>query len=180
MSDSRADRTGRDAVALVPGEAGLTREVVDRLRDYIVEADRLSQAFCDAHGIHRTDLHALMHLRDAARRGEEVTAGRLADHLGLSSGATTSVIDRLERDGHVQRVRGDSDRRRVTVRFDRAVDGVGRTFFRPLGERSDAVLADFTEEELQVVLRFLGGMTGAVAAEIARITADAEEQRPTG
>lgn len=155
----------------------LPREVVDALRRYITEADRLSQVFCDAQDIHRTDLHALLHLRDAARAGEEIGAGQLAQRLGLSTGATTAVIDRLERDGHVRRERAEGDRRRITVRFGKAVDGVAREFFRPMGARSESLLTGFTDEELRVVLRFLGGMTDIVTAETTHLREELRERR---
>jgi DNA-binding MarR family transcriptional regulator len=158
---------------------GLPREVIDSLRRYITEADRLSQTFCDVQGIHRTDLHALLHLRDAARAGEEVGAGQLAAQLGLSTGATTAVIDRLERDGHVKRERASADRRRINVRFGQAVDGVARAFFRPMGARTEVVLRDFTDDELRTVLRFLDGMTDVVTAERTRISDELRAQRTT-
>lgn len=146
----------------VDGHGALRAEIEDLLRRYTSESERLGQTFCEQHGLHRTDLHAIVHLHHASSTGQDVTAGALAEHLGLSSGATTALIDRLERVGHVQRVRAPSDRRRVTVRFARSARGVARAFFRPLGRRSSRVMEDFTEAELQVVARFLSAMTAAV------------------
>lgn len=42
-------------------------------------------------------------------------AGWLAELTGLTTGAITSAVDRLEKAGYVQRVRGPHDRRRVVV-----------------------------------------------------------------
>ncbi len=56
--------------------------------------------------MHPTDLNALLAVMRAERAGAPLTPGRLGQHLGLSSGATTAVIDRLERAGHVQRSPG--------------------------------------------------------------------------
>jgi DNA-binding MarR family transcriptional regulator len=79
--------------------------------------------------------------------------------LGLSSGATTAVVDRLERLGHVQRTREDSDRRRITLRHGDTAVEIGREFFGPLGARMDAMLAGFSDAELDAVVRFLVGTT---------------------
>src|SRR5262249_45506440 len=49
----------------------------------------------------------------AARGGQPMTAGRIAELSGLSTGAVTGVIDRLERAGYVRRVRDPHDRRKV-------------------------------------------------------------------
>src|SRR5215467_8815168 len=54
------------------------------------------------------------------------TPGWLAEMTGLSTGAVTGVVDRLERAGYVSRARDPQDRRRVIVgpdleRFDRDI-----------------------------------------------------------
>src|SRR5262245_33252986 len=48
-------------------------------------------------------------------RSGAVTAGELAQRTGLSPGAVTGLVDRLEQGGHVRRTRDPADRRRVLV-----------------------------------------------------------------
>lgn len=48
-------------------------------------------------------------------RVEVEPAGRLGAELGLNSAGTTSLIDRLERLGHLTRTRDTRDRRRVLL-----------------------------------------------------------------
>ena len=129
--------------------------LVRLLQDYAGEAERLSQVFADRHDLHVTDLTALLAVMNGERSGEPLTPGRLGRHLGLSSGATTAVIDRLERADHVLRRRDGRDRRRVTLHRGVAAERVGRAFFGPLGERMDAVLAGYTDAELAAARRFL-------------------------
>ncbi len=129
--------------------------LVGLLQDYAGEAVRLSQVFADRHDLHVTDLTALLAVMGGERAGEPLTPGRLGEHLGLSSGATTAVIDRLERADHVRRRRDGRDRRRVTLHRGEAADRVGRAFFGPLGERMDAVLAGYGDAELAAARRFL-------------------------
>lgn len=143
-------------------EAG-RRELVELLQDYADEAGRLGHAFAAGQGLHRTDAQALLAVLRAERAGAALTPGRLGEEVGLSSGATTAAVDRLERLGHLHRVRDDVDRRRVTLHHDAAGADVGRAFFGPLASRLDGVLAGYTPDELAVIHRFLGEVVAAVA-----------------
>ncbi len=130
-------------------------ELVRLLQTYAAEADRLGQVFAERNGMHPTDLYALLAVMQADTAGTPLTPGRLGEHLGLSSGATTAVVDRLERADHVRRERDVRDRRRVTLRYADAAAAVGGAFFGPLAVRMDRMLAGFTADELAVVQRFL-------------------------
>lgn len=138
--------------ALVDGDRD---ELVRLLQEYAGEAERLSQVFADRHDMHTTDLYALLAVMQADLAGHPLTPGRLGEHLGLSSGATTAVIDRLERVDHVFRSRDRHDRRRVTLHYGDTAAEVGAAFFGPLGAKMDAFLADYTADELAVARRFL-------------------------
>ena len=80
-------------------------------RQYLDSVVMQIQASAEAAGLHTTDWHALSVLGLAGR----LTAGELAERTGLTTGATTRLIDRLERAGHVRLVVDPSDRRRVHV-----------------------------------------------------------------
>ncbi|GAA2867168.1 MarR family transcriptional regulator [Pseudonocardia halophobica] len=138
-------------------------ELVRLLQAYATESARLAQAFSEQHGLHTTDLHALIAVLNADRVGEPLTAGRLGAHLGLSSGATTALVDRLERHDYVRRDRDERDRRRVVLRYGSAAAGIGQAFFGPLGAGMDAMLEGYDEAELAAVARFLSGVTELVA-----------------
>ncbi|MCE3556422.1 MarR family winged helix-turn-helix transcriptional regulator [Pseudonocardia sp. RS11V-5] len=138
-------------------------ELVRLLQGYATESARLAQAFSEQHGLHTTDLHALIAVLNADRVGEPLTAGRLGAHLGLSSGATTALVDRLERHDYVRRGRDERDRRRVVLRYGPAAAEIGRAFFGPLGAGMDVMLEGYDEAELAAVVRFLAGVTELVA-----------------
>jgi len=108
--------------------------------------------------------------------GEPLTPGRLGEHLGLSSGATTAVIDRLERADHVSRSRDGHDRRRVTLHYGATAARVGREFFGPLGTKMDAFLAGYSDAERAAVRRFLTD----VNAMMRRHRADVREAPASG
>lgn len=119
------------------------------------EINRLVHSFAGTQGLHATDVQALAAILDAR---EPMTPGRLRDHLGLTSGAVTACVDRLERAGHVRRVRESADRRVVHLHYVPEAREAARTYFRPLAEAAAATRARFDEDELAVVIRFLTAM----------------------
>ncbi|MER6347159.1 MarR family transcriptional regulator [Streptomyces sp. NPDC001532] len=119
------------------------------------ELNRLMQGFAGDHGLHATDVHALAAILDAE---EPMTPGRLREHLGLTSGAVTACVDRLERAGHIRRVRESADRRVVHLRYAADARPAARLYFRPLAEATRAATDQFSTDELVVVLRFLAAM----------------------
>jgi DNA-binding MarR family transcriptional regulator len=137
------------------GDHEMREDLVRLLREFAAESERLGQAFADNHHMHPTDLNALLAVMHADQAGVPLTPGRLGHHLGLSSGATTAVIDRLERAGHVHRERDERDRRRVTLHYGDAASALGSAYFGPLGLRMDRLLAGYSGAELSVVRRFL-------------------------
>jgi DNA-binding MarR family transcriptional regulator len=150
---------------------GVRDELVLLLREYAGEAERLGQVFAERHAMHRTDLYALLAVMQADRGGAPLTPGRLGEHLGLSSGATTAVIDRLERAEHVRRGRDGRDRRRVTLHLGDAAAAIGAAFFGPLGVRMDDMLAAYSAVELDAVRRFLRETNAMMRAHRHDVTA---------
>jgi DNA-binding MarR family transcriptional regulator len=106
-----------------------------------------------------------------------MTAGELARKSGLTTGAITGVIDRLERKGWVARERDPNDRRKVIVKlvqsdenFERAARAYG-----PLIELMNDVVAQFTDDELATILRYFRLSSAAVTDGLPRMRAAASE-----
>lgn len=104
----------------------------------------------------------------AMRSDEPLTAGEIAQRSGLSTGAVTGVIDRLERQGYVRRVRDPRDRRKVLVEVSRAEAGKYAALFAGMVELTERVLARFTPAEWEVLERY----QQATLEEFAAFTAD--------
>ena len=85
----------------------LLAEMAQVSREGASRALMLHQAVADRFGLGPSDIKCL----DLARDEPDLTAGRLAEATGLSASAVTSVLDRLERAGFIERVRGTEDRR---------------------------------------------------------------------
>ncbi|MFI8106105.1 MarR family winged helix-turn-helix transcriptional regulator [Streptomyces sp. NPDC086023] len=134
------------------------------LRRMNAEFNRIAQEFAQSQGLHLTDVQALIAVLDAEAHGEgALTPGRLGRQMNLTSGATTACLDRLEKAGHIHRVRSAHDRRIVHLHYAEAGREVARDYFRPLATLTDATRAGFTSDELHVVVRFLTEMNRQLA-----------------
>lgn len=131
----------------------------------VAEADRFDNAFIDLHRMHPTDVNALIRVQVGREQGESTTAGWLGEALGLTSGAVTAVVDRLERSGHLRRMRDPHDRRRVILENSDGGQRLADQYFAPIRRRSEEVMDQFTSAELEVVGRYLAATGAAMAAE---------------
>ncbi len=109
-----------------------------------------SQAVADYAGISSSDLECLDFLNLEGR----ATAGRLAEVTGLTTGAITGVIDRLEKAGFVKRERDDHDRRKVFIALiPQNIARIGALY----AHMQRAMLKNwesYSDEELRLLLRF--------------------------
>ena len=153
------DQEGEELVERA--EPGPEMEIVHLLRAVAVDLGRHSARFAQRNGMHPTDVRALIALMDAARAGEATTAGHLGTTLGLNSAGTTALVDRLERAGHVRRVRDARDRRKVTIEVDERAVALGWSHFGPLIDRAVDLLRGYDERELAAIRDFLTGMRKA-------------------
>ena len=141
----------------VAGVAGATM-MLRRLQTAMSEAET---ALARRLGIGPTDLAAMTHLTFVR---EPIGPRELSGRLGITPGATTELVDRLERAGHLERRRDTVDRRRVQLHpsagtLEQVIRELG-----PLLRALDDVSADLDEHERAVVVRYLGGALAAYEA----------------
>jgi DNA-binding MarR family transcriptional regulator len=106
----------------------------------------------EALGVNLTDLHCLNIVEN---RGG-VTAGALAAEAGLSTGAVTGVVDRLERAGYARRARDATDRRRVNIEVTDHFYARADEIWRPVAAEWQAELSRrFTGDQLDLISDFL-------------------------
>jgi DNA-binding MarR family transcriptional regulator len=132
------------------------RELIDELVSEFRISGNQDSAFdnlaAERLGVNRTDLHCLNTIENAGG----LTAGELARETGLTTGAVTGVIDRLERAGYARRAPDPEDRRRVKVEVTPKFYSRADRIWGPLAadwERS--LSARFTAEQLERVIEFL-------------------------
>jgi DNA-binding MarR family transcriptional regulator len=126
-----------------------------------------SHAVAERLGLHPNDLECLGFLFEEGA----VPAGRLAELTGLTTGAITRLIDRLEQAGYVRREPDPRDRRRVLVRPVRERGPEIARYFEPLGQAMAALYARYSDAELALVLDFARQAAAVAQEEVARLRA---------
>ncbi|MGV1049254.1 MAG: MarR family winged helix-turn-helix transcriptional regulator [Solirubrobacterales bacterium] len=130
--------------------------------------DKMDEAGGKALGINRTDGRCM----DIVQREGRMTAGRLAEEAGLTTGALTAVVDRLEKRGYLRRVADPEDRRRVLIDLTERAQRRTMELWGPLGEKGYPILAKWSVAELEAVLRFLKLSTDLNEERAAQIRAE--------
>ena len=141
------------------------------LRKFSDEDVLYSQAVADRLGVNLTDFKCVSLLE----REGPMTAGRLAEETGLTSGAVTGVTDRLEKAGFVRRSKDAADRRVVIVE---AVAERAPEFDRllaPLNRAMADLCAKYGEEELGSIVDFVARTSDLLHAQAAKLRAGGPE-----
>jgi DNA-binding MarR family transcriptional regulator len=129
----------------------LLAELGDEIRTSQNRTERFDGAVCEMLGINRTDNTAI----DILDRRGRLTAGELARELGLTTGAVTALVDRMEAAGFFRRVRDTTDRRRVLVEVTPVVRRVGELIWGPIAEDFRQLSTRYSTEQLELMLDFL-------------------------
>ncbi|GGY55151.1 MarR family winged helix-turn-helix transcriptional regulator [Streptomyces omiyaensis] len=129
------------------------------------ELNKATLDFAHRQGLHSTDVHALAVIMDPAASADgPVTPTRLREELGLTSGAITACLDRLQRSGHVSRVRDTADRRVVHLAYNPDARALAREYFSPLARATESARSRFTPEQLSTIAAFLRALNAELAA----------------
>ncbi|GHG54269.1 hypothetical protein GCM10012320_25350 [Sinomonas cellulolyticus] len=157
---------GRDELR---GEPGF--QLLFLLQRFTNEADRYAETVRRRHGMARNDIHAINAVVEAERAGTVTTPGALRERLVLSSAAMTSVIDRLEASGHLERRHSREDRRQIELSSTPSARETGREMFDPMVRHMLPILADYTPEQLELVAGLMQRLSDAIVearAEVGR------------
>jgi DNA-binding MarR family transcriptional regulator len=127
----------------------------------------LHAAVADRLGLNITDHKALDF---ACRGGGTVTAGELAELTGLTSGAITGVIDRLEKAGFARRERDPNDRRRIIICPTSRAQEIGH-LFESLAHEMTKLCSQYTDRELTLLIDFFDQVTRLVQQETRKLRA---------
>jgi DNA-binding MarR family transcriptional regulator len=128
------------------------------LRDQAGRVLVVHQAIADRFGLGPSDLKAV---DLASRGGQALTAGQIADATGLSNSAVTALLDRLERQGFIERRRDAADRRKVVVVSTGKREAELGLAFQPLFRSTQQVLARYSTAELELLVGFLRQLADA-------------------
>jgi DNA-binding MarR family transcriptional regulator len=144
-------RTAKGGTTIAASQRALIEQVSLEIRRMGAQSVLTSQTIADRFGLHPTDLECLdlIYLRGQA------TPGDLAKATGLTSGAMTAVIDRLERAGYVVRDPDPNDRRRHLIRNQaEAIEPIKATY-APMQAAMFKLWSGFSARDLRVIAKFL-------------------------
>ncbi|ASO18492.1 DNA-binding MarR family transcriptional regulator [Actinoalloteichus hoggarensis] len=129
--------------------------LMDGLRAFGANYTEFTGRFAAWLGLHSTDATALVEILYAEDKGTPLSPSQLGERLALTSGATTNLLNRLERLGHIVRTREHADRRIVTLRSSAGIEEPAREFFGSLTARLDGLVAQYPPEQLDEFEGFL-------------------------
>jgi len=145
------------------------------MRDASGQGVLYSQAVAARLGINSTDLECL----DVILMRGPVAAGELARATGLTSGAITGVIDRLDRAGLAKREPDPGDRRKVLVRAQPTVERRVAPLFEPMRRATMTALSDYDDKELALLLGFFTRAHEAALEAMTALNAERAESKAT-
>ncbi|MBO9590377.1 MarR family transcriptional regulator [Devosia sp.] len=140
----------------------LVRELTD-------EMSRGYRAFSAAAGVNMSDMMAIRFIRDQDGHATPTMLGR---HLGMTSGATAILINRLEKDGYVLREQHPNDRRATLLRVGPGAEEMALPLSRSAQRLRETVLADYSRADVEVIERFLSDIVVALKARNASLEED--------
>jgi DNA-binding MarR family transcriptional regulator len=126
--------------------------------------DRFEDAASEYFGVNRTAMRCM----DVLERAGQLTAGEIARQTGLTSGAVTALLDRLERAGWVRRLRDDTDRRRILVELtDKARQGAAEVYGPFVNVLSE--YDKYSDAEVRFITRYIDRGSELLLEHAARI-----------
>jgi DNA-binding MarR family transcriptional regulator len=148
------------------------RELLDKLwalgRKMSTQTVFLHQAIAQSVGLNATDTKCM----DLILRGPgvSVTAGWLSEMTGLTSGAITHILDRLEKRQFIERVRDTRDRRKVFIRVRPESIEPLVPKFEAVGRAYMSLLEEYSDKELQLICDYLEKASELSVRELAKMT----------
>lgn len=125
--------------------------IADLVQAFQNATDEVDDAVSARLGLNRTDLRCLSVL---ARSGPAAPSA-LAAAAGLTRGAITTALDRLEDGGYTKRTADPQDRRGLRIELtERAQQEIG-TLYAPMAKEGKTFLRKYTRHELTAVVKFL-------------------------
>lgn len=158
------------------GRGAILMRLEHEIRKMSAQSVLFSNAVSSRLGINSSDLECLdiLHLSGAA------SAGQLAATTGLTTGAITGVIDRLEKAGYVRRQRDPNDRRRVIIEARPNAEREIAPMFKSLAQAMTGLWSTFSDQDLTLILDFVSRSYPVMVEETAKLRELDGPQSATG
>ena len=117
------------------------------VRDYGIQLTQFRNAMSEWAGVNVTDMECLrlLFLKGIA------TPSELARHTGLTSGATTAMLDRLEKAGLIERRPNPDDRRGTLITPAKSSSEKVASWFESARKAQDELISSYSESELEII-----------------------------
>ena len=128
-------------------KTNLKKRALIAVRDYGVNLTQFRNAMSEWAGLNATDMDCLrlLFLKDTA------TPSELARHTGLTSGATTAMLDRLEKAGLIERRPNPDDRRGTLITPAKSGAEKVASWFESARKAQDEMISSYSEKELEII-----------------------------
>jgi DNA-binding MarR family transcriptional regulator len=148
-----------------------TDDRIDALiRDLTDEMSRGYRVYSATAGLNFSDLLAIRFVRDS---NGQATPTMLGKHLGMTSGATAILLNRLEKAEYVRREQHPTDRRGTLIKLGgAALEKSFLPFIRDSQRLREAVLNHYTPAERKIIGRFLDDIVAALRERNAALEAE--------
>jgi DNA-binding MarR family transcriptional regulator len=153
----------------------LLRRLWDLGRQMSTQTVFLHQAIAQSAGLNATDtkcIDLILRCED-----EKVTAGWLSQQSGLTTGAITHILDRLEKRGHIQRTRDTEDRRRIFVRVNQKSLKSLTPKYEAIGMAYMKLLEQYSDDELELICGYLEKTSEVSRQELSKFVASAKGEK---
>jgi len=130
-----------------PTKLDLKKRTLMAVRDYGVNLTLFRNAMSEWAGLNVTDMECL---RLLFQKGVAAPS-ELAKFTGLTSGATTAMLDRLEKAGLIERKPNPNDRRGVLITPAQSSAEKAASWFTSARMAQDELVSSYSESELEII-----------------------------
>jgi len=125
----------------------LKKRALNAIRDYGVHLTQFRNSMSEWAGLNVTDMECLRFLFFKSIS----TPSELARHTGLTSGAATAMLDRLEKAGLIERRPNPDDRRGTLIVPAKSSAETAASWFESARKAQDELISSYSEEELEII-----------------------------
>ncbi|HEX6683187.1 MAG TPA: MarR family transcriptional regulator [Candidatus Limnocylindrales bacterium] len=143
----------------------LSQRLGEEVRSFQRSVDAGDDEIARLLGLNRTDLRC----PDTLLQQGPSAPSRLATELGLTTGSVTAMLDRMEKAGHITRTPDPADRRKLIVQATPEIAQQAMEVMLPMVEDSAAEIADYTTDDLKLLLDFLTRARGVQDRHVQRL-----------
>lgn len=129
----------------------------------------LHQALAQSAGLNATDTKCIDLILHAPAEG--ATAGWLSDVSGLTTGAITHILDRLEKRGFIERQRDTQDRRKVFIRVREESLKPLIPKYEAIGKAYMSLVEEYSDDDLQLICDYMQKTSEVSQRELAKVIA---------